>query len=308
LILPVKGKAGATPLTIVELRRHVTQKLTPISESASFDAQILVAQAAGVTRSWILSHPEASLSPRQQEWLDSALDKLIHGQPLPYVLGKWDFFGLTYFVTPAVLIPRPETELLVEHALAWCRRRSLEGVKSLRCADIGTGTGCIAISLLANLPAEDLIRTLVASDISWEALQIARQNAAQHGVYERISWLHADLISAFLPGSLDLICANLPYIPKVSLQLLAVARHEPKLALNGGSDGLDKIRRFLEQASYCLNPGGLLLAEIETSQGKEVLKLAHTCFQEAAIDLIQDLAGNDRLLRIRKRQQVDILL
>jgi release factor glutamine methyltransferase len=176
-------------------------RLEPVSDTASLDAQVLLAHVVGRPRSWVMAHPEAALSPEQQADLEELASRLETGAPLPYVLGHWEFFGLDFLVTPAVLIPRPETELLVDQAIKWLQ---LHPVRR-RVAEVGTGSGCIAISLARNLPG----LRLLASDLSWPALQVARTNARRHHVAGQVDFILCDL----LPGasaSCDLICANLP--------------------------------------------------------------------------------------------------
>jgi release factor glutamine methyltransferase len=206
------------------------------------------------------------------------------------VLGEWEFYGLTMKVTPAVLIPRPETELLVELAVNWA-----QNCPSVRIGDIGTGSGCIATSLGVHLPHA----TITAIDLSEAALRVARANLNHHGVLARASLVQADLITAFGHHSFDLICANLPYIPTSSLHSLPVFGREPTLALDGGSDGLDVIRKLLIQAQTCLAPQGLLLFEIESSQGSLAVQLAQAAFPQAVITLCQDLSNQDRLVRVQ---------
>jgi release factor glutamine methyltransferase len=165
-----------------------------------------------------------------------------------------------------------------------------------RVVDIGTGSGCIAISLAANLPNLEVI----ATDISAEALRIARLNAQKHTVAERVHLLQSDLLTPFaIPDSrFDLICANLPYIPRTTLRTLEVYAREPSLALDGGFEGLALIRELLHTAHHYLAPGGLLLLEIEASQGPAVFNLAQEAFPRAKTRTIPDLAKHDRLIRV----------
>lgn len=255
------------------------------------DSQTLLAEISGHNRAWQLTHPEATLTPEQAQNLAVALRRLETGVPLPYVLGHWEFFGLDFTITADTLIPRPETELLVEQALDWLRvhpgRR--------RVADVGTGSGCIAVSLAMHI--RDL--QIIASDISPTALEVAQANALKHGVAERVTCLQADLLASHLLHSpFDMICANLPYIPTRTLAQLDVFGKEPTLALDGGTDGLELIRRLLPQAVLDLIPGGLLLLEIEATCGEAAQKLAREYFPEAQIELLPDLTGHDRLIHI----------
>jgi release factor glutamine methyltransferase len=188
-----------------------------------------------------------------------------------------------------VLIPRPETELLVERAIAWLQSHPDQRYA----ADVGTGSGCIGIALAVNVP--DL--QVMAIDISSDALEMARRNAIKNGVGQRMEFACCDL---FPPeAEFDLIVANLPYIPTKTLQKLPIFGSEPTVALDGGADGLDLIQRLLTAAPDRLVPGGLLLMEIEASEGPSALSLACDVFAESEIHLHKDLAGRDRILEIQ---------
>ncbi len=187
-----------------------------------------------------------------------------------------------------MLIPRPETELLVERAVAICTRRSHPLV-----ADVGTGSGIIAVTLAGACPAA----TLIATDRSRTALAVAAQNAARHDLHP-IRFVQTDLLQA-LSGPFDLVCANLPYIPTGTLNGLTVTDWEPRLALDGGPDGLRLIRRLLLQAQTRLASGGVILLEIEATTGEAALAAARDAFPDAGVELHQDLAGKDRLIEIR---------
>ena len=224
------------------------------------------------------------------------LQRLENGEPLPYVLGHHEFFGLDFDLTPDVLIPRPETELLVQKALDWMA----QAPERRTAADVGTGSGCIAISIATHMPDAQLL----ATDISLAALNVARSNARKFGVADRIHFVECDILPPHGPGltseqHLDLVCANLPYIPSAKLRSLPVYGREPSLALDGGEDGLDPFRRFFALAPEWMAPGGLMLLEIEASSGPAVLSLAYDAFHAAAIHLHRDAADRERLLEIQ---------
>jgi len=259
------------------------------SETPFLDAQVLISRLLGKPRSWILAHPEFPLSPKEHTGLADALVEIAQGIPLPYILKEWEFYGLPFTISPDVLIPRPETELLVETALTMLEMQS----GSLRVADVGTGSGVIAISLAVKAPRHHYY----ASDISFRALQICKKNALGHGVLSRLSFIQADLLD-YTSGKFGLVCANLPYIPAKRLPGLEVARQEPVIALDGGSDGLLFINRLMQQAPLFLSPRGWLLMEIDASQGKILKELAARTIGPAEITILKDLAGNDRLLKI----------
>lgn len=280
---------------IASVLEELTSRLRTRSETPELDAQLLLARTLNRPRSWLAAHPEARLDPEPAAALEAFARRLEGGEPLPYILGEWEFYGLPFEVTPDVLIPRPETELLVERAIARLRRSNVSG-QTFHVADVGTGSGCIAISLAVNVPEIQV----TATDISAAALIVARRNAEKHRVADRLTFLQADLLPASSsPSSFFLIAANLPYIPTSTLRHLPIFNREPTLALDGGADGLTLIRRLLAKAPALLAPGGALLLEIEASQGAAALSLARDTFENAEIHLHRDLSGHDRLLEVQ---------
>jgi release factor glutamine methyltransferase len=277
-------------VTLQSVLTRITYRIKDQSETAGLDAQVLLASVLGQPRTWILAHPEAGLTQAQAQALEAGVQRLERGEPLPYVLGRWEFYGLEFEVGPQALIPRPETELLVENALAWLRSRPG------RClaADVGTGSGCIAVSMAANHGMLDVL----ASDFSLPALRLAARNTCQHDLQERILCVQADLLPT-CSQRFDLVCANLPYIPSATLAGLPVSRWEPRAALDGGLDGLDAIRRLLAILPDRLTPGGLALLEIEAGQGETVHTLALEQFPGSDVAVVRDLAGRDRLVKIQ---------
>jgi release factor glutamine methyltransferase len=269
---------------------QIQARLVGLSETPLLDGQVLLAHILGRPRAWLLAHPESEITAQELVALQSGLARLERGEPLPYILGHWEFFGLEFKVTPDILIPRPETELLVETGIDWLKRHP----ERRSAADIGTGTGCIAIALAAHVP--DL--QVIATDISPPALQVARENAQVHGVASRIRFVECDLLP---PGAerYDLACANLPYIPSQILAGLEVSRNEPSLALDGGPSGLDQIQRLLKAAPKRIKPAGLVLLEIEASQGEIAREAARVTFPKAEVQVLHDLAGRDRLVSIQ---------
>jgi release factor glutamine methyltransferase len=310
---------GEKEVTLQSAVESAADRLRSHSDTPELDAQVLLASVLKQSRSWLAAHPEARLDREPVAAFDAQTQRLERGEPLPYVLGEWEFFGLTFRVTPDVLIPRPETELLVEHAIAWLRKLNVAG-RTLHVADVGTGSGCIAISLAVNVPEIQV----TATDISSAALTVARGNAERLHVSERVTFLQSDLIpdddrgpwtvddesrsmvhrppssTVRRPSSFDLIVANLPYIPTDTLHGLPIFRREPTLALDGGTgDGLDIIRRLLAKSQTRLAPGGMILLEIEASQGQVASALAREVFPKAAVKIHQDLVGHDRLIEIQ---------
>lgn len=273
---------------------HAAIRLLSVStERPMAEAQWLAAYGLERGRAWVAAHPEVILDGEQQRRLDDLLQRRVAGEPLPYILGEWEFYGLRLRVSPAVLIPRPETELLVEDGLAWLA----ENPSRRRAADVGTGSGCIAAALAMHV--HDL--RLVAVDLSGAALRVARQNFAALGLLGRVNLVQGDLLSA-LGGPFDLVCANLPYIPRSTLTELAVAKTEPLLALDGGEDGLRLIDALLRDATRWMSPGGLMLLEIEQGQGNAAVALAQQLLgEQVEVKLVRDLAGLAREVWIRWR-------
>jgi len=255
------------------------------------DAQVLLAHVLGRSRSWLPAHLDAPLTPPQIDSALQAFARLEADEPLPYILGLWEFFGLDFNITPNVLIPRPETELLVERALKWISANP----KKRSVADIGTGSGIIAVSIAKHCPDAHIL----ATDISAEALQVARSNAEKHGVSHQIEFMECDLLpNAESARSFDLLCANLPYIPTETMRGLPIYGREPTLALDGGPDGLDVYRKLLTIVSGWAPQKIMLLLEIEASQGESSLRLGRSLFPDSALQIYKDLSGNDRLLEL----------
>ncbi|HET7009786.1 MAG TPA: peptide chain release factor N(5)-glutamine methyltransferase [Anaerolineales bacterium] len=255
-------------------------------ETAPNDVRLLMAEALGRPVTWVLSHPEAPLSPTQQDRFDRSLNRYLVGEPLPYILGWWEFYGRRFAVAPSVLIPRPETESLVERVLSFLR----ENPDRLDVVDVGAGSGCIAVTLAAECPS----CRVTAIDISEAALRLAHDNARAHGVEPRICWLQNDLLP--VRTAWDVVVGNLPYVPSRRAQ----GGREPKLALDGGDDGLVPLRRLIDQLPQALRPGGFAALEIDEGQGHEVAARAQTLLPEADIEIDQDLAGRERFLLIRR--------
>lgn len=258
---------------------------------ATLDAQVLLANLMERERGWLLAHPEAALDGRQASCFRALVERCAAGEPVAYLTGRREFFGLSFDVSPAVLIPRPETEHLVEAALEWAKPR-----QPLAIADVGTGSGAIAVSLAVHLPGA----RLVATDTSRPALGVAARNAARHAVDDRIGLVQTDLLRGLRPY-FDLIVANPPYIPSGQLADLAVARYEPHAALDGGPDGLDVVRRLLASVPRLLAVDGLLLVEIGAEQGAAVTALARESWPGADVAVLRDYAGHERLLRVELR-------
>lgn len=281
----------AGPIRLDQALQSAAQKLRAVSENPNLDAQVLLSHVLNRERSWLLAYPEVQLDERVIQEFDRLVARAAEGQALPYLIGERWFYGRSFSVEPAVLIPRPETELLVETALDYLRANP----DRRRAVDIGTGSGCIAVTLCAEVP--DL--QMVAIDWSHQAVRIARRNAERYGVEHLVNFMMGDLLTA-ISGAFDLICANLPYIPSDRLSSLEVAKHEPHIALDGGGDGLIFISRLLQDAGRCLAPGGCLILEIDESQGDRVIELMKRLHPDWPAAVHKDLAGLDRVLVVER--------
>lgn len=264
------------------------------ADSPRLDAELLLAHCLQRDRAYLLAHPEQTLSSQQQTEFARLLARRVAREPLAYITGRRWFYGLKFVVGPAVLIPRPETEMLVEAALEWLGQRPQVGVSMI---DVGTGSGTIAIAVAAHSAGDVHI---YASDQSADALEIAQDNAHTLVPDKSIHFLHGDLLAA-LPQPIDMIVANLPYVAEEQRSGLMpeVRDYEPALALFGGADGLREIERLLAQSPAHLKPGGAILLEIGYDQGQSAMNLARRIFPAADIRIRPDLAGLDRLLLIQ---------
>ena len=271
-------------------------------------AQVLMAHTLGVSRaSVVASSPTRLLQPYQLSAFRALVARCVSGEPMAYVIGTTEFYGLEFVIDRRALIPRPETEHLVEMALARLARSKANSSSSATrqtsspqapVVDVGTGSGCIVVSLAVKLPQARLI----ATDISSDALALATDNARRHKVSSRIQFLRGDLLAP-VPARVEGIVANLPYVTTAEWERLPrnIRDHEPRAALDGGPDGLAYIRRLLAQASQCVKPDGWLLLEIGATQGQAVAALARQVFPLAAVTLHRDYAGLTRIAEIQLR-------
>ena len=261
---------------------------------ARLEAEVMVMDVMRMLRQAIFAEQESEVSLQQEEQLAAILARRLTREPLAYILNYREFYGVNLLVNRDVLIPRPETETMVEHALFM----ALMGMESreLVIADVGTGTGAIAVNLAIHLPAA----RIYASDAYDATLDVAAYNVRMHNVADRVTLLKGDLLEP-LPEPVDVIVANLPYLPTERIPTLQPeVQWEPTAALDGGPDGLDHIRRLFAQASAGdrLKPHGVILLEMDPEQMAESQRLAAASFPEAEITVEPDLAGRDRVLSV----------
>jgi release factor glutamine methyltransferase len=278
-------------ITIGEAIAAARRRFAPVSDSAGLDAQILLGEILGADRAYLIAHAEQVLTDEQAERFAALVNRHAAGEPVAYILEQRAFYDRDFIVTPDVLIPRPETELLLERALAYLAAHPAAVV-----ADIGTGSGALAVTVAANAPKAQVY----AVDISPAALAVARRNAEIHAVAERITFLEGDLLTPIIDRGiqLDLVLANLPYIASGEVPTLAVSQYEPLLALDGGADGLDLVRRLLARLPAACHPGALALLEIGADQGAAMLALAGS-----GASVHQDYAGLDRIVELKTADQ-----
>ncbi|MDY6834584.1 MAG: peptide chain release factor N(5)-glutamine methyltransferase [Chloroflexota bacterium] len=259
-------------------------------ENARLEAELLAMYVLGVRRAELYVMMDEPLTKAEDFWCLER--RRISNEPSAYITGHREFYGINFHVDPRALIPRPESELLVEKALEFASRFTTNNKKCL-IADIGTGSGAIAISLAVNL----YNAIVYAVDISEDALEVALHNCRELDVLDRVRVLYGDLLNP-LPVSVDIIVANLPYIKDSDVKDLSpeIRFFEPSDALVGGSDGLDQVRRLLTQSAEILCPGGLLAFEIGEGQEDIAKTLAHEQFPEAQVDSVLDLGGIPRVV------------
>ncbi len=266
-------------------------------ESNRLDTQILLEHVLGIDRTTLYAHPEHEVTVEQERKFLALIERRVHGEPIAYILGHEEFYGRDFLVDKCVLIPRPETELLVENALRLIRER-LEKKQIPLVADIGTGSGIIPITLALE---ELRLPYLYAVDISENALAVARQNCQHHAVEQRVHLLQGDLLAP-LPEPVDVLIANLPYVgtDEVDVMTQDVLNYEPHQALFSGPNGLDLLQRFFEEARQPekLKTHGMMLLEIGYRQREPLAKLLAHLWPNALVTFQKDYAGWDRMLQV----------
>lgn len=264
-------------------------------EDSHIEARVILQSVIGLSVAEIYAQPERILTEDEAGRLDELLKRRLSQEPLAYITNSKEFYSLDFYVDRRVLIPRPETELLVEAAIAYVTD-GLSAAHIPLIADIGTGCGAIAVSLANNLAA----CKIYATDISPDALEVARINARRHGVLHRITFLEGSLLEP-LPQPVDLIVANLPYVSKTELPDLPseIRDFEPGIALYGGADGLEVITQLLSQVKQKTKPTGCLLLEIGRQHADSLASLVYTSFKNAVLDFLSDMNGIRRVARIK---------
>ncbi|MGQ0636744.1 MAG: peptide chain release factor N(5)-glutamine methyltransferase [Planctomycetaceae bacterium] len=272
------------------------------SESPRLEAEILLAHARGCPRIQLYVHYSEPVTEAQRAVMRELVKRRSQSEPVAYLVGRREFFGLEFRVTRDVLVPRPETETLVLELLGHFRKRQAESTagEARRILDVGTGSGCIAVATAVNLATA----AVTATDVSAKALAVARENALKHEVADRVRFEERDLLAGLAESDLfDAIASNPPYVANAEMDQLPtdVHLHEPHLALRAGPQGLDVIARLIEQAPEHLAPGGLLLLEISSEQAPAVTDLIAARPSLTAARVVKDAAGKPRVIAAQKR-------
>ena len=276
-------------MTLKQAFSHAREILTANNiEDSTLESELLLRHTLKISRVQLYLDLDYELSSKEEETFWHLIERCLSGEPTAYITGYREFYGFDFYVDPHVLIPRPESELLVEKTLKLAQNRTVPVI-----AEIGTGCGAIAISLALNLPQTKIY----ATDISTAALKVALFNCQKHGIANRICLLQGDMLDP-LPEPVDLIVTNLPYVKESELPPIYSANFEPLLALNGGSDGLEKIRQLCRQANNKLCPDGYLLLEIGQGQRRAVTTFLRSLFPSAKIEVTPDLSGIDRVVSL----------
>jgi len=261
---------------------------------AAVEAELLLGHVLGVSKTQLYTEAERGLASAEIKHLWCLTQRRLDHEPTAYILGHCEFYGTDFYVDCHTLIPRPETELLVEKAVELAQRIFHPG-KQITIADIGTGCGAIVVSLALALPQAKIY----ATDISASALRVAEINCRRHAVNRQVEFLQGNLLEP-LPQPVDMVIANLPYIKNYEFKDLSaeIRNFEPTIALAGGKNGLDKIQQMLEQMPKKLNYRACFLLEIGQGQGEMVTSLINSYFPQANIELIPDLGGIERVVKV----------
>ncbi len=264
-------------------------------EDAPLESEILLRHVLNITRVQLYQDINRELTPEEESAFWHLIERRLNHQPTAYITGHCEFYGLDFYVDSRVLIPRSGTELLVEEALKFVSGHSAKKEHPCLIAEVGTWSGAVAVALAWHLPRVKIY----ASDVSAPALEVAATNCRRHGVERRVKLLSGDMLEA-LPESVDLIVANLPYITDKEMEELSpeIHRFEPRIALAGGEDGLDKVRQLCRQVSGKLKPGGCLLLEIGLGQARELTTFLSALYPSARIEVIPDCGGIDRVVSL----------
>ena len=275
-------------ISIAEWRYKTKNKLNSISDVVDSDINAILCNVLGKDLAWCLAHSDENLNEQDLAQLNQMVEKLEIRYPLPYILGEIEFYGNHFNVDSTVLIPRPETEILVELAIEWISFHPT--VQKI--VDVGTGSGAIILSVLNKFPH----LYGLGIDISYQALKIAKKNRDRFSI-RQLDFIQMDCLNG-LENKFDVILANLPYIPENEVHKLDVAKFEPLLALNGGEKGIEIFKKFIDQIPDHLSIPGLVLMEIQYDQSAFISELISQTIKNYSLSVIKDYAGLDRVIKV----------
>lgn len=285
-------------MKILEALRYAASQLETVlkePDESRQEAEILLQHFLGLNKLQLYIEPGLELKPEEKLKLNQCLNRRISLEPVQYILGCAEFFGLEFYVEPSVLIPRPESELLVEKVLEYAQEMR---ERPLLIADVGTGSGCLAVALAVNLPRSKIL----AVDISSDALKTAGRNVLKHNLSGRIELIQGDLLADLEIPEIDIVVANLPYIPLAEYERLSadMLKYEPAIALAGGHDGLMQIRRLLDRVSGNLKERGCLFLEVGIGQSNAVMEIARKSIAGASVEIFKDPGGVERVVKVSR--------
>jgi len=275
-------------INLKDWRLKAIQSLSRFSDTSAIEVNAILKNRLKKDLSWIFLNQDFFIPDDLKKKLEIDLEKLKQKVPLAYVLGFQEFFGLNFIVSNDVLIPRPETELIVENAIFWGKKNNFP----IRILDVGTGSGCIVLSILNKLP-----NCLgYGLDISFRALKIAKTNAHNFQI-PNIEFINSDLTSPLI-GKFDLVCANLPYVPSQMVATISHSKYEPIIALDGGENGKKIINSLLDQLVKKINTPGVIFLEIQNDQGEDIYEYARILFPTSNIAILNDYSQQTRVVKI----------
>jgi len=280
---------------------RATEVLTGLADTddPAFESEVLLRHVLNISRTQFFLDLGKEIDPQAASLFREWVKRRSVGEPVAYIIGRREFFGLDFYIDSRVLVPRPETELLVEEAINYAKAylKANSSQKEITIADIGTGSGAVAVSLAANLPESQIY----ASDISASALAVALINCRKHNVTEQVILLQGDLLDP-LSAPVNILVANLPYVTRAEVAQMSSARYEPALALDGGESGLDQIFQLCGQLKGKVLRGGCVLLEIGLGQDEAVTNLLKSLFPASEIESLTDLAGVHRAIKLSLKE------
>lgn len=295
-------------MKIFELLKSGFTKISLVREAAFIDVEVVLAHLLGVSREYLLAHGDEDVSDEDALVFYSYADRIAKGEPVAYITCHKEFYGNDFFVDKRVLVPRPETEMIVEMVVAFLDGvvKYADGNQKLKLVDVGTGSGCIAISIAKHFHEylDDPLDEVFAVDISEDALEVCKINIGQHGLEDKVQAFQSDLLEFLEDDEVcDIIVANLPYIGEVENRIVEknVEEFEPNLALFGGYDGLELYKKMFQQIKEKNVKFKLMIGEFGFAQGEKMRELLSKYFEQDEWGIEEDLAGIERIFIVKKK-------